>query len=362
MTKKFFVLLAVFAIILGGCQMNDEPPVSTASIYNLTDTERKNLVQEANNKNNEASFRLYMYYAFSEYDSTQELYWLKKSAADGNVVAQYNVAYFLEQLNKTEEALYWLELAANNGDNAAKKKMERFVRIQSKGKMNNGYSLKSPLSYNLTHDEKQKLVKAANKYDNNASLKLYLYYVFIEPNANQDSIWLYKSAEDGNSVAQYILACDYGSFVDVDKKLHWLKIAADNNFEPAKRELERIERLQEELQMNEGYPLSEFRASQKDIENWTEEANNGNNKAGFRLYIYHDFSYQNAAKDSLWLRKSATDGNSAAQYIIGCDLESMGEIDEAISWLKLAAANGHESAKKKLTSLGQKLKTHLLNK
>jgi TPR repeat protein len=57
-------------------------------------------------------------------NSSQDEYWLGKSANDGNTVAQYNLSIRLEFANNMDESKYWLKLAADNGHELAKKKLE----------------------------------------------------------------------------------------------------------------------------------------------------------------------------------------------------------------------------------------------
>jgi TPR repeat protein len=131
--RAYPVLLAMAFLALScndqkEAQMSDGRPLATVSSFYLSEIEQADLVKKANKKDNEASFKLYQYYQSVKLDSTQGGYWLRKSAEDGNVTAQYSLAVYAEESDNIEEALYWYKIAANNGDTLAKKELEELER------------------------------------------------------------------------------------------------------------------------------------------------------------------------------------------------------------------------------------------
>lgn len=84
----------------------------------------------------EASFRLFLYYLFNCdysycYDIDQQELYLKRSAIQGNVKAQYNYGIFLSDKESVffkyynlNKAIYWIGLATKNGDVDAKNKLQ----------------------------------------------------------------------------------------------------------------------------------------------------------------------------------------------------------------------------------------------
>jgi TPR repeat protein len=125
--------------------------ISTCLKIDLTDKEKTDLINKANNGDNEASYYLYRYYAANDVDInirdiTQQpfWYWLRKSAADGHVTAQFLLSQvylgdawtYLKTPNNPEEGLYWLKKAAKNGHEFAQKELERYRRILNEGNLN----------------------------------------------------------------------------------------------------------------------------------------------------------------------------------------------------------------------------------
>jgi TPR repeat protein len=226
------------------------------------------------------------------------------------------------------------------------------------------FSISICKSNDLTEKEKADLIKKANMGDNKASYRLFMYYATIKHDWNIEDItqqpswpWLRKAAIDGNVAAQAHLSQEYlWRIKNIELGLYWLKLSAKNGFEISKRRLEKLERILIGYQISESRPLPvplSFDLTEAKKMELTEKANKNDNKASFLLFIYGEF-YEHGGDN--WLRDSAEDGNMVAQYILACDLEEKNEIDEAMRWLKLAADNGHEEAKKKLEKLKHELK------
>lgn len=94
---------------------------SSATTFNLTEDELIKLEKETELGSSSSAFRLYQYYAFSNYDESKELYWLEIAAKLGSDVAQYNLAqrYFYKDKNFTE-AKEWMQRASKSGHPKAK--------------------------------------------------------------------------------------------------------------------------------------------------------------------------------------------------------------------------------------------------
>lgn len=112
-------------------------PESTASIFNLSEDEKIDLIEKANRNDSQASFRLYKYYFFSNDSRSDAIQWLKKSAQDGNQQAQHILGiFYLEFLTpkNIEEGKYWLRKSAANGYLPAKEDLEKIEKKADHGK------------------------------------------------------------------------------------------------------------------------------------------------------------------------------------------------------------------------------------
>ncbi len=98
---------------------SENEPVSSGSIYGLTDEQRKKLIEKANRGDKDAAFALYQYFSLSNYGETQEEQWLEVAAKNGHTVAQYNLAVRYMEKNDLKQATYWAQKALQNGDKDA---------------------------------------------------------------------------------------------------------------------------------------------------------------------------------------------------------------------------------------------------
>jgi hypothetical protein len=134
----FIVTLMIFTTYSYGCETVDDAFL-TCGCSPLTELEIAGLIKKSYKHDNEASYKLYKYYIackreFHIRDITQRQFWpwLKKSASDGNIAAQYFLSkiYFGEVWGEDEapvntvKGVYWLKKAANNGHEEAKKELE----------------------------------------------------------------------------------------------------------------------------------------------------------------------------------------------------------------------------------------------
>lgn len=110
---------------------------STGSINNLSEEQKLALEDKSKKGDAEASFRLYRYYCFTMNDINGQMKYLKISASQGNIAAQYNYGVSLSDVNPVfskyydlDEAIYWIKLAVKNGDNHAKSKLEELNKLK----------------------------------------------------------------------------------------------------------------------------------------------------------------------------------------------------------------------------------------
>jgi len=104
---------------------------STYTTFNLSDEERVVLEKKSLDGDAAASFRLSQYYALSNYNQEKELQYLEVAATQGHPVAQYNFGGRFSQKTghyaswyDLDKAIYWLEKSANNGNEAAKRHLQ----------------------------------------------------------------------------------------------------------------------------------------------------------------------------------------------------------------------------------------------
>lgn len=109
--------------------LDNPQPVSSASTYHLTAEEIISLTQEANLGQASSAFRLYLYYAFSQYDNEKRLEWLKVAAERNHAVAQHNLAYdyMYGPTPNAKEAKRWAQLSLDNGNKEAQDLLNKIL-------------------------------------------------------------------------------------------------------------------------------------------------------------------------------------------------------------------------------------------
>ena len=134
--KTAAVCFLILTFSIAGCTdsnytNNKKNIISTASIYNLQDSDLMILKDESCKGDAQASYRLYEYYTFTIYDIENQMKYLKNAALQGDVVAQYNYGLLLTgnikeylKYSNPAEAVMWLELAAQQGHERAKIELE----------------------------------------------------------------------------------------------------------------------------------------------------------------------------------------------------------------------------------------------
>ncbi len=144
----YFLSLYSISFITVGENMSDDPfefkgdpsqyegePISTATTFSLTSAEIESLKTEAKKGDNNAAFRLYEFYEFSDYNLEKSKLWELKSAELGNTAAQYNVAVSFFDSSQFEQALFWCEKAKLGGNEKAKNLREKIKLKQSQNKI-----------------------------------------------------------------------------------------------------------------------------------------------------------------------------------------------------------------------------------
>jgi TPR repeat protein len=91
-------------------------------------------------------------------------------------------------------------------------------------------------------------------------------------------------------------------------------------------------------------PSMSFYLSEKQVVEFSQEAEKGNAESAFRLYLYFSFLILDSEKGFYWLEISAKNGHSVAQYSMAVFLYLGKKFKEALLWAKMAKLNGHEKA------------------
>ena len=118
MTAKItFILLAG---ILASCSTPNAgtKPIPANQMYMLSETDRFRLEKMADAGDGSAAFKLYQYYQYGLFNNGRANMWLRRSAEQGHIVAQYNLGYTLVRADKPEtknEGVKWLRSAAKAG-------------------------------------------------------------------------------------------------------------------------------------------------------------------------------------------------------------------------------------------------------
>lgn len=110
-----FIMLIVSFYTFGGKMAKSKDDnkwrsESTSTIYNLTDEQKFELENKSKDGDSEASFRLYQYYCFTINNIDEQLRYLKISASQGNIIAQYNYGIYPIQTQTFQSIMIWTKL------------------------------------------------------------------------------------------------------------------------------------------------------------------------------------------------------------------------------------------------------------
>ncbi len=103
-------------------------PISANSTFELTESQRDELIRKANAGDNEAAARLGFFYDFTTRDRDAAYYWFRKAALNGHVQTQYNLGVRTlgtSRPDKCTEAKYWFAMAIQNGMAKAQESLDR---------------------------------------------------------------------------------------------------------------------------------------------------------------------------------------------------------------------------------------------
>lgn len=169
-----------------------------------------------------------------------------KSAQGGYKDSMLKLASIYEKGIETQKdeaaAISWYERAGYGGHPSANR-LRRIMELKTpcdKGDMNAQYELGSLLGAD-THDGAAFLQAAVRQGHRDAALNLFAFYVSADSGRSitpDQRKWIVRAAELGLAQAQHHLAMTAGSF---EEKRSWLCKAADQGYQPAKDELNKME-------------------------------------------------------------------------------------------------------------------------
>jgi len=97
--------------------------------------------------------------------------------------------------------------------------------------------------------------------------------------------------------------------------------------------------------------VSDANLSKEEVLSLSKAADLGDGAAAFRLYFYYQIVKNDFKTAFIWLKRSANLNNPTAQYNLSYDYQNNSEVKNeklAKFWLRKAAENGSEEAKKEL--------------
>lgn len=113
---QFFIISIFYPSIFA--ENSKEMETTGLNSFVLSVDEQKQLMTEANDGDANAAIRLSQYYEFIENNRSESIKWLRISAKNGQIIAQYNLGYLLfhdKDEATQKEAMYWLYEAAEHG-------------------------------------------------------------------------------------------------------------------------------------------------------------------------------------------------------------------------------------------------------
>lgn len=116
----FFLISFVISLAVLYREMKTEkqepPPVSTGSIFSLSEERVIELTKKAELGDAGAAFSLYQYYSLSNYSEFNSMKWLVVSANLGHVAAQHNLSHEYFGRRDYRSAKIWAEKSKINGN------------------------------------------------------------------------------------------------------------------------------------------------------------------------------------------------------------------------------------------------------
>ncbi len=262
--------------------------------------------------------------------------WFTKSSENGNLQAQYNLAVMYENGEGTkenlDEAIKWYKKSSEQGNNDSIEALKELGIYEQDNEELVVFVDDEEEKQEEKKEEINEFYKTAlQAYKNNDYKKAFEYFT--------------KSAENGNSKAQYNLAAMYengeGTKENLEEAKKWYKKSAEqgnNDSIEALKELDINEQDNEELVV---------------FVDDEEEKNNSNELLELGNKYYNGIGVKQDYKKAFeHFKKCAENGNSQAQ----CNLAKMYEkgygvkedFEEAVKWYKKSAEKGNKYAKDSL--------------
>lgn len=128
--KIIYILLLnltspAFLVCVGS---EDKKMLSSGSMHYLNEDEIDYYKKKSLEGNSDASFKLYQYYAFSNFIKPEMIKWLKISALQGNDVARYNYAVYLINKGDMIEASKLIDEIQSSGDAASANELREKIK------------------------------------------------------------------------------------------------------------------------------------------------------------------------------------------------------------------------------------------
>ncbi|ACE06111.1 hypothetical protein Aasi_0727 [Candidatus Amoebophilus asiaticus 5a2] len=305
--------------------------------------------------------------------------WFKMAAAQGHPTISFFLGHLLCSQSRYDEAKEYLEkfIANESEEKNIMEMKQRSYKILAQIYTTEGNPSQAIKYYKLCPEEPEVMYQLGYLYDVNENLDLDKSLVIS---------CLMKSAQQNHLEAQYCLGCVFGKLAKSNPAygkgaFQWFSIAADNGHLRATYELGCIYlkgEFDQKVELQKAWKLLLLPAKQGDanaqfllgcmctfwpglkpkyaegVRWFTKAAEQGHLGACFSL----GYAYQlgqgvelNWLKAISWYLRSAEKGHIESQYNLGTILLSMKKQEEAIYWLKKAAAQGAQEAQNVLSKI-----------
>jgi len=267
--------------------------------------------------------------------------WFRKSAEQGQVNAQYILGecYRLGTgiTEDNEEATKWLSKASEQGHKKAIEQLQRIEDAVAAASARAGVRAARETENEQKAEEVLALAIAGNAV---AQYIIGMYYTIgkgVPQNAIEAAKWFRRAADQGDEDAQYQLGMCYYKGEGVSKNnaeaTRWLRLAEKQGVREATVSLREIAK-------------EELAALRK-------TATQGDAQAQYMLgmrYLKGDsIAPRNTAETITWLRRAAEQGHAEAQYQLGMYYGGTArDQDEAVKWFREAAERGNRDAQYQL--------------
>ena len=340
-------------------------PAPEESIYKkendkISDYEIEVLIDYALRGGKKEAYRLYEYYQDYKKDEAEAVYWLRIGAQNKSLDCRYEYGKYL--LGKDDEYSkirggFWIKKAAQNGNAKAKELVKKL-----KESKNSLALLAYDEDFDLPNEELIELTKKGLAGNIEAGVRVYNYYTYVSFDRAKTEQWNEFLAESGEGVNQlnmeYYLNDENGASENEKiRRVCWLFFAAENKEKYVQTIIK-----EENLKLESSYPIlgediykkESNKISDYEIKVLIDYALRGGKKEAYRLYKYYQDYKKDETEAAYWLRIGAQNRSEKCQYEYGKYL--LGKDDEYSKirggfWIKKAANNGNEEAKKLLKEI-----------